>query len=1252
MGLYSDSNPLNQPKDTWRDARNILISRLKDTIVLEEGNEILTDIDGIDVLKAYPLPDESIFIFGLTSLTNTSVVGLVDINGDYESIIIDNLLNFKKENKISCEIEFNAQNERIIAFTDDLNPPKYLNIDDIPFALDGNKALVNAGDINDMYLFPESNPPVINFDILKNSGNVKTGVVFATFSYKNNDGTQTNYHDIFGPITISKDEGGTYKQLDGDPANTGSGKSVSFSLTNVDTRFDKINLAILSINDGIITASSIKDVPIVTSNLNVVYTGTETVQTLTLEEVIIKNPLYTKAKVLAAHQDRLYLGNLETEEDISLQEVANGVSINYNTMLITANNIAEKAGFKTNQAKGFMHGEVYAFYLTFELTNGSLSRAFHIPGRQSLVGDSFVNDIPGFGLNENAFKFEDTSNKAGSNYTTSTIDGNPVISVTTSSLSNSNMGYWQNEDETYPSDFPDFPNQNVRHHVFPSVGKVKTTHYSTDNSYGINKLDTLGIDVKLNVAIPDELKSKIKGWFIQYAVPSISNNIILAEDMIHYAAQPISTQLPVDADVVWSAGGNFKTFVNSGGDSFTTNLRYNYLRATPFDLIKNKPSISPTYIQTHLIYNKTNLNKLYANEGVNGVEVYKSGASPGESNLSVGVIDLTTQTTTSNYMESNYRRVLTNQYLAQDTIDGDIYNLECQETLLLELNSDLSVLTDELLTMEVNAFGAGYDASLFSNSTQYQTALYTIGQLKQNVYLEFISQQLASTNKLQTDLSVSTATLRNIRGGDTVVSQHSYISKTKGSPVIPTVYSKNSGICMFYSFLCHSRNNSNLRHETNNDVTKYYPKSDPESFFINPTAPTGGLTIDFANGELLNSFGYNSDYTLINEFNDTIIATPDQETVSNLPHRVIRSGIQQRSAINSSSWRTFLANDYYETNKNRGEIINLSSLGDIFIIHHQYGLFRTASNYELRTSALEVTLGNTDIFEVFPKEPVISQQGYLGIQDVSCAIICKAGYFWVDTLSIKCFLMSPNLEVAEISNYGIRNFLRSVINIFSISNILLGDGLTACFDEFNNRIVLTQINPDSNKSFTLSYDISNNKWVCFHDYIPTILLSTRNHMYSYKAGTVGLWQHNVDNKGIFYGIVYSSYIEFSMNEDKDADKLFYSLAWITEVKDSNGNLLRDNTFDKIKLSNSYIDLVEKDIIPFTKVGTGYNVRRRQNTWTFNDLKEANAAFYKRRKLIDKYLLVKLTFNNTISLDSSQKSLYLYNIAVQTEPIFR
>lgn len=1211
--LDLDSKEINQPEGTYRDAWNILSTKSRNAKTNEDGFEITAVNYPASAIPmgTTPFPDGSYVVY---SDGTTDRIGIVDLDNNYTDIIVDNILGFDVNFPIlASEFDFNYLEQRIVSFTDANNVTRILNLDSLPFTLDGNKALVDPTQITNLSIFPEFKIPQLTFSVNQDGGSVRSGTYHISIAYESNDGTRTPVSIPYKTIYINDDSNTeSFDQIDGAVADSLSGKSIALSFSNLDTRYDKLVLIITARNNGQITFKEIKKLDFFGSTLNTVYSGSETGTTLSEDEVLTRRPIYIKSKAMARLQDRLYHANLETKEEIDFQSYANNIRINYTSTLVNVLDINQS--HKNNYSKGFPHGEAVAFYIGLFLRNGSLSRLFHIPGRAAVAGElgtsSLANAID---ITAKKYQIEDTTN---------------AIGATT------NMGFWRNENELYPSGFPSLAGTNVRHHVFPSISKCKNLHYSANSLYGVTQFDVLGIDVS-NVVIPSDIASQIEGWAIFYAKRDQSNSLNLGTDITQLTAS-----IEGQPNVIWSTGGNWNiNAVQAGSDGWKNlSLRFDYLRSHNFDLLKDKPSISPTYIDFELYLRKNNLNAFYSVYGKQGGFMTTSGKNNGR--FSGAVIDYTDAVNTEaiKITGQTIRKITDYRYLPNNIKDGNLYNINCEETLLLNVTNFPTTLFDTLRTNSPNQTTPG--SAILFNTGYEQCYLYSLKQHKTDVYINYNNQTPVMVDKIAVG---ATTSLSGIFGGDVFVNYRSFMTTAPqhGDDLGQDEY---HGVGMIKAHISENKNNHGLRYEDiARATTKYYPKTSPTDIFLDPSVE-GSSRFFVKRSENINEVAYNEDYSALNDLIATTIYHPSTILTNKFPYRVIRSGVAGTNPSSLNSWKTYLSNDYYEGNRNRGAIVNLAVLDDILLIHHKFGLFRTLSNERLNLGSTEVYLGSGDIFGKEPKEPISTKNGYLGTQNIFSCFNFHGGYVWADQNTGRVFILSSK-GISEISNIGMYNYFRDNLKINNTlpDNPITGFGILASYDPKYNRILFTK---KGTTSFTLSYSLDDNGWICFHNYTPDYLFSTGNNIFSFKNNKI--YKHNIETKkGLYYDIIpYDSSITRIFNKGNRIDKLFFELEWITEVYNASNVLQRNETFNKLRLLTSYQDSGEIELIPFTSFGVNHNIRREKSTWKFNKLRDFNNDVFKKKELIDKYLSVKFSFENTIQLDNSQNLLYLYDLAVK------
>lgn len=1237
-GLYLSCDPIDQPEGTWRNARNIVLSKVKGAIANEDGTiEVpITPIESVTTtpIGVTPFPDGSYVIY---SAGTKDRIGVVNVDGTYVDIIVDTIFGFSTSFPIrSSEAEYNFLGQRIIAFTDGNQSPKILNIDDLPFSLNPDKSLVNPEDIVDAEVFSTFKTPIIDFDISSNSGSVPAGNYSVAIAYKNYDGTRTQNSIPIKNINIVDDSTSDgAEKFDGVVPGTLTNKSINFTITNVDTRYDKLVLIIISRVNNLITAQEVKEIDINSTTATISYIGTEQVAELELSEVITPRPLYIKTKAMAQAKGVLYHANLEAVEDIEYQEYANAIRIFYSTRLININNINVSHRFKL--PAGFAHGGVYAFYIVFHLTNGSLSRAFHIPG---LPSTSYTNSpkatssiASAQGITALKYQIEDTTHGTGISYTyTTSSEG--IKNVSNDSVG-SNMGFWENTDEVYPSDFPALAGQKVRHHVFPTIKTCKTRHYNTNNNYGKTELDVLGIDVK-NVVIPAEIAAKVEGWSIVYAKRDYVTSNTLGTDIFQFAAKIESND-----DRIWSSGGNWSIDARqpdgdgSGGTwGNDIQLRRDYARGHNFELLKDKPQfgIGGLFLDFELKYVKSGLSQSYISKGIEGGNLVESGNMKGQN--AGAVIDL--RDTVNNVVtvpaSQTVRRITEFRYYPNGIIDGNVSTMKNEETIHIGLNNGNTIPLDHDV-VNINSESRTPNV-LFQGSDNEETYLITYKQVKSNLYANYNQQLLVLTD---TTVLKGSSGKQNIYGGDSFVSLRSYITSSArfGSDT-----GGEEGISIIRAHIAESRYNIGLRYEVPGNInTKYYPKTAPLEFWSRPTGfDQDGIEMIFSRRSNINEYGYSEDYNASNNLSQVVIYSPNQITTNKFPFRVIKGGRSGANSNSLNSWKTYLSADYYESNRNRGPIENIVTIDDILLIHHFYGLYRTLGSEKLSIGSTEVYLGTGDVFDQDPKEPLSTKLGYLGNQNIFSSFSFEGAYAWVDQSQGRIFTISKE-GIQEISKQGMYEYLRdnTKINNTLPNSPITGFSIIGGYDPKYNRLLFTKKAGDD--SFTLSYSLDFKCWVCYHDYVPNMYFNTTTEFYSLSDK---IYKFNDGaSKGKYLGEDHlPMYIDKVFNIGQDIDKIYFNLNWISAVYNGNTQLF-EKTLSHLTVTGIDQIMDRVALVPYTTFGAFSNCRRKKDTWNFNKIKTTNVDPFKRRPIVGKYAIVRYEFDNTPNLDNSQNSIYLY-----------
>ena len=512
--LITDTRPIDQPQESYLNAFNILLNKAKGAIVNDEGFKNIEVLNKL-VIYALAVDNDTLVLWSVNKNTEGpegSEISTLTKNGIHNVILSDSILDFQTTSPIKGVYVRNFKGELVVVYTDGIAPTRLVNIDNIPFDLDANKALISQDNIGLLNLSPEANPAFISLNGYKDSGGqLRSGAYYFTTSYELADGDFTSWGVVMGPVSITEDTTtDNFYSYDGIDSDSATSKAIALSIINIDTRYKYLKVAVIKKIGGVVTTELITRIPIKTSTEELIYTGGEYTEDLILEEVLIESNIYDSAKTLTLLDNTLLLGNLTANsfKEFNYQSIANDITIDWVEDTVNMSDVrgSYKDEVTIMDKRGFFPDEVYAFYVRLHFTNGTKSDGFHIPGptaesRQvdvfGVTSDRTVIDTAQEILDDvstimlkTPFKGESVAeNKLHLEYD---VDIDKDIKFyqtreTATARTSDNMGVWYNQSEKYPDNpevWGDLSNTPVRHHKFPSLDVIANyeDHFISGNS--------------------------------------------------------------------------------------------------------------------------------------------------------------------------------------------------------------------------------------------------------------------------------------------------------------------------------------------------------------------------------------------------------------------------------------------------------------------------------------------------------------------------------------------------------------------------------------------------------------------------------------------------------------------------------------------------------------------------------------------------------------------------------------------------
>lgn len=1095
-GLSKDTSPIDQPPGSYPHAENILITKLNQAVANEPGfASVFTKADYL-LVGAIPVRDEAYVLFYVHDTYNSDPAALsqiiyVDSKGNQTLVLSHADLAFTPDHPFKGVYYYDPDGDLIVAWTDNNNPPRILNITNTGFG----SVTPDAKYIERMSLFPRASVPAVQGRVQSSDvGSIQNGAYVFYISYEVDATSSTNYLGGYGSYLV-----GAGKDYDGI-----SSESIVLDIENLDVTYDHFRIYAIRMENETKTGHLLarKAVPS-TGSLTFIWTG-DALGTVPVEDILINNASYTTAKTLTVLNDRLHLANLTTDSFFDYQPYANAIQSQwtYQTGVSVVN--SSETGKRSEHYgswRGFMPGATYAFYIAFVLKDGTYSPAFHIPGRGSVDNSEFSN------VGSTMLRKCDLNDYSG--YTGSTTDPNYFDSHT---YHYGTMSITRNETETYPDTsswdiknagggvIGTLRNANVRHHKFPSVQRI-------EESVGVSKWeDYYGIKFT-NIALPLALRDKVNGYTIFYAARDFGNM-----DVVAYVP---TLAWNFQDSPNWDENASYPTDPGCGlatpadcWEYLVVNTSTQVGMNISYDNCAGVPTIATLYPTQQLtVYALENSVTITQGTGT----ITPVGAYPDGDTL-LGCDAATIESSLCRIYDPTLlskKPDLSNVFMTPEwylntgwhnTTGDDLDSLEAWRSSVGDIYYVPTNVQDKnnKEREEVAQFKAGgILAGKLRGRAQYryrgvpglignEIMISALRQYIPNMYTSYTSQSLASTNFVGDLTSPSTsdpyitgsyalmyAQTPRIYGGDISIEEIKVKYMTKEDEGDLSIYDPNDEAnSSFENYQGYNYFKDNEACRTVREFTYAAPSRLPVSKMyedegLKPTL--NSKAISYYTGSYLNQYLLNPAYETINTFKpafayDSITA----DFTNQFPTRIARSSVQQ-SESSKLQWRTFRSQDYYEHVRNKGSIMNIEEHNNELLIHHEQSLFKTVGKEQLSGTATEIYLGTGDIFNFPPREVVDIPMGYAGTKHLFSAALTKAGYFFVDYEQRKVFLVGGTL--GEVSANGMRNWFRdnipftldaqlAALNLegrFTLRDAPFhpnGIGFTTGYDELYNRILL------------------------------------------------------------------------------------------------------------------------------------------------------------------------------------------------------
>lgn len=1288
--------------DGYAFARNIVYNKQKGYPSNEDGFSRI--YDNLPIVGKIVTSTETILF--LTLETECRIVRHKHRSNTFTNVINDALLGFKFANPIEGVYEYNQKGQLVIAWWEGLgataNPPRVLNVDCMPFALNGTQGFINASDVDLLLLSPNFSNVELDYSII--TGNLPSGSVQVCLAYVFPDNTRTSYFLVDNPINIYQyDETNQFHQIGGNAGGVNSGKGLRITVNGtLNNSFYGIKVGLIYSNNGVITPyeSPIITIPVDT----IVVTTLEDYTPAVLEELLAPPISFKKVQTGATLDSKLYVSNYETNKAPDIQRYVNNIKVKW-----TASKVVSMSEFSTSyknpafsfKGKAFKPNEVAAFYLLVTMKTGE-KYAYHIPGRapKSLAG------FPGF--NETSLVSAIVAG-GGSPYghanVLSIAPNAKYFQFYDTADVNGDMGYWENENETYPNNscmqilnsagtiVGTLSNQKVRHHRFPSTSWLHANGvpYVTQSGAAGNTLFTLTHNGWSN-----NYRTFTVGGYTETDAGSFSlgNRRFTASKTKYLLVSAPTQYIEGEYRLKWTYKGELKEAVRSSDPGIlNTHFLVTLDKGDYLELGWYSPSntgsgnvitvtdlniedieiesqvlgvdLEDIFIPTNLRNSIAYLELGYAERNANNSLVLAEG-------LVHSWRDGAPNTDPTNLVHSfafdllHFKPDLSNSYLSmQVALTGtQLYNFAGQTNmtnLAQKVNNWSYVAASYPRAPTFNEEQFSHVAMTLANNYPYtlpdteHPILVDFIKYRTDVYFNRLFQKVVTTGIRFAPTVIS---VDDIYGGDTYKSLYSYHRAFMGFYDFQYWHIAVTPGRDAYLHPVNSIANIGLR---SYEAKNFYPPKQLalDEDFIHEEI---GLQASNPNFQKDNGQAYNNDYHALNNKVFPIIvncADASCSAVTGVYKTRTHQSLSNRTESTAIGWRVFLANAYYDNDRDAGEIWALRVMGRSLLIHHVDGLFELGVRDKLQSSNFDIVLGRADLFEYDVRPVLTVEGGYLGCQSKWASVVIPYGYVFYDARDAKFYLFNLGQPVKELSNEGLFNFFRdnSAFPEVEPDNPFCGSGFCIGYDDRMQRIMFTKIVRNSKVTggmletgWTLSFSLLAEAmgWAAEHDYLPSAYLTTRENTWAVRNNMAvespavrygSLYRMNNRNtKGLFFeGVRYDSYGEVIINTSPGSTKRLKDVRWKSVVKSpANYTEFPEKTFTSIAVYNRDKSTGIVTIVTNSALPVNANTHRKGASWVFNHV--ANKA--SSQPIISSVHGVLATFTNRIwYLDGNMEGDY-------------
>jgi len=1104
---------------------------------------------------------------------------------------------------------------------------------------------------------------------IQNGGSITLGHYEVSYALRTAGGGITNYAHASNSIYINEDSlSSGYPEYQGGESGIITSKSFTITIPDVDTSFNSIDIVIIKTEgaDASPLIAKVAELTITSSTVEYTYTGSEPAVIITEDAFNRRNNLFDKCHAIAQKDNILFAANTKRDpfnlnfdarayrfdntQEVILNDVSATPSAPYNSVLDltgldeTSDAINPNQKIYKYQADGVTLGGEgpnikYKFVNQKLLADARTDPGYVYPYRLPWRGNATVNLGDGTLYTEGNYFTDFKSPYIDHTYKGYRRGETYRFSLVPTKASNEGYAKWIG-DIRMPDIFEDFQS-GFAVDAAENEGKVFPLMSKANNVWYVN---TLGVEFTVN--IPANIADQIDSWVIKRVKLEPEDRTVLAQGIIHMCVRDNSH---IPATYHPTLGENhYLNNISSLPDS-TLNPSNSFsgnLESYPIVTFH-----SPDLLFGRDINKKTN-DKIRIVQGLGTYQTTKDNAlQPAIKTVYSKIyhnIPYEDPAGTSNTFDVKEIR----NAAFDDDFLIDTYQFENRSPFITSPDGRRSRGTDtaavvldrgipydfyiNMMGSTSNFYPRGGDVDFHAdkylvnyereNDGQYGGPGYSARS--QNVYINTGAHVILNSNTLQHTVKVY--------GGDTYVNVFDTLKMTKsfddftGNNEPKGNGDKRIAVGLYYP--CESFVNTDMRHGysingTQNPIGYMYGTDDQA-----PDAEQ--YPLDY--GE---DFKYNY---VFSEQMDTQRSFPiplNTTEVLRHPVRIWASAPKVYGEL-ADAWRIFDSEKYIDIQGDLGEIRQLMKASDNIVAWQQRG-FGVASVNE-RSVVNDNTGGGIVLGQsgVLPRFNYISES--IGSWHQFSFIKSPNGIMFWDSKDAGLYVYNSE-GLKDISADKIKGWLYSNTrgNILKVdspaqSGNITPMGVCGTYDIRNKEYLITFYDNDSNinnnglfdmvgRSFTIAYNDTKDRFVSYRSFKPTTYINDGRYVLTANPSDLNdLYLHDIGERGVFYdNVPTESSITITVNPMATITKIFDNTEFLTDVIDTNGVEVTDETFDSVTSSNSY-----------QTTGIRADIKRTLRNWRHAITYE----FGTRNRIRSHWMKQKFSF-----LNNNNKEFKLYHI---------